>query len=373
MNRQQMPWTLLSVVAALAVLASGGGAQQTVVVDSDLACVGCQIELDTVAMLGDREGDGYVSMPVAVEQLSAGEWLVVHSVNTAQIKIFDATGRYLRREGRQGAGPGEYQWITSLDVGPGDTIRVYDAGLSRLTVLSGDFEVMSTHRVRGMKPPDALLPVRGDTFLVATEVPTAERLGYPLHLIDLEGNAFLSFGAEDPEYRSDLPRLRWRSVDWADPGREVWAAPMMRYVVERWDLSGSKQAEIVRDAEWFQPHENHGFNDDEPPNPALIGIRQDSAGRLWTLVRVADTNWRDAVGWVESRFGSTRWGIADREGYYDTILEVIDATTGQLLASQRFDRVLLRFGSRGRLVAYHEDSLGFPRIDVFRATLTSFE
>jgi hypothetical protein len=54
------------------------------------------------------------------------------------VRVFDTTGAELRAIGRSGEGPGEFQQIVALARGPGDTLAVTDAALSRITMLHPD-------------------------------------------------------------------------------------------------------------------------------------------------------------------------------------------------------------------------------------------
>jgi hypothetical protein len=70
-----------------------------------------------------------------------------------EIRVFSPEGRLLRRIGRQGEGPGEFDRLERFGVA-GDTIWVLDGGLRRLTLFSRDGTVLDT------KPsPEVLVPL----------------------------------------------------------------------------------------------------------------------------------------------------------------------------------------------------------------------
>jgi len=73
-------------------------------------------------------------------------------------------------------------------------------------------------------------------------------------------------------------------------------------------------------------------------DPQVLSLVEDDAGRVWTLLRVADSRWRTAVSWNRTRGGEAAMVpiIDDRDRAFDTVLEVMDATTGSLIASHRF-------------------------------------
>ena len=52
------------------------------------------------------------------------------------IHLFSSNGKYLRKIGRQGKAPGEYQYIWGIQITNGDTLVVYDGVQYRLTIYS---------------------------------------------------------------------------------------------------------------------------------------------------------------------------------------------------------------------------------------------
>jgi hypothetical protein len=62
-----------------------------------------------------------------------------------EIRVFDERGRFVRKVGRAGEGPGEYGWLYSL-FARGDSIVVMDNEGSRITMLGPDLEY--AHRFR---------------------------------------------------------------------------------------------------------------------------------------------------------------------------------------------------------------------------------
>jgi hypothetical protein len=349
-------------------LFNGVPAQDEVSLGAKRGCLECSIEVARVATLGDREGPGFVGYPSGLGRLSTGEWLLADDKSPAAIAVFDSNGAFRRRIGRLGSGPGEFRWITTLDIGRGDTIRIYDAGTARLTIMDGALSVVRTLPL-GIKPPSDFAFMENGRFVAAVELLGVEHLGYPLHLMSEDGTIQESFGATDPAYRKDGdPRKNRRALTRGDDA-DVWSAPLMEYCVERWGTDdGRRIARSCRDVPWFPKHDHIGFNGTEPPNAYLLSIRKDDHGRLWTMVRIAGANWTRGVGKVTDPFGVERRGITDRNAYYDTILEVFDST-GALLASQRLPQALVRFTSQGFAVGYREDAQGYPFVDVYTMSL----
>lgn len=53
---------------------------------------------------------------------------------SSQLLVFSPDGAVIRRLGRKGQGPGEFDWLQSVHVLPGDSVYAFDSGLSRVTV-----------------------------------------------------------------------------------------------------------------------------------------------------------------------------------------------------------------------------------------------
>lgn len=56
----------------------------------------------------------------------------------AGVVVLSPDGRYLRTIGKRGQGPGEFDYIRNVQVLPGDSLLVYDAGINRLSVFPPD-------------------------------------------------------------------------------------------------------------------------------------------------------------------------------------------------------------------------------------------
>ena len=73
-------------------------------------------------------------------RLSDGR-IVVANGGSSELRIFDATGRYLRALGGEGRSPGEFENLNSLHLLPGDSLAAWDGILHRLTIFTEDGRV----------------------------------------------------------------------------------------------------------------------------------------------------------------------------------------------------------------------------------------
>ena len=63
----------------------------------------------------------------------------------------------------------------------------------------------------------------------------------------------------------------------------------------------------------------------------------------------------------------------EKERYFDTIIGVIDPSTGQLLKSMRLDKILSGYlnGGDGLFTTRREDASGMQYVDVWRLVLSN--
>jgi len=130
--------------------------------------------------------------------------------------------------------------------------------------------------------------------------------------------------------------------------------------LEEWDSSGRLLRTITREVEWFEPwFEPPAANArEQAPPPSPIGVYQDGEGLLWTLVHVADANWRPLPPGDVTEGGLTVTTMQQRNRLHDTMVEVIDPESGRLLSSLRLDAYVRGFAGRGIVYSYVEDELG---------------
>lgn len=108
-----------------------------------------------------------------------------------------------------------------------------------------------------------------------------------------------------------------------------------------------------------------GRTEDRQPYVSLM--TRDAEGRLWITVLVAADDWR--FGFTLAQDGTYEPQVT---AIYDTLLEVVEPTTGRLLVSRRFtDRSFVVFLDSDLIVSYREDQAGYPFLDVWRFSLAA--
>ncbi len=74
--------------------------------------------------------------------------ILVADATAHELRVFDERGRFVRKVGRRGEGPGEYGWLTHLLPYVGDSVVVMDNEASRATILDPDLGYVRRFRPR---------------------------------------------------------------------------------------------------------------------------------------------------------------------------------------------------------------------------------
>jgi len=153
---------------------------------------------------GDSGGIDFGS--ISSIAVSPSSDVYVADERAASIFVFDASGRYLRRIGRDGEGPGEFRWLRSLGFA-GDTLRAFDVRLWRMTSLTADGRVARIDPV----PPEEDFGQPAD-FAFARDG-ALHHLGFGRYQASLEA---AMTGRRHGRVRGEVTVERW------SPGDSAW-------------------------------------------------------------------------------------------------------------------------------------------------------
>ena len=218
--------------------------------------------VDTVPIidLGAHEDDpheefGGTVIPV---RLATGQ-IVVAVGSASELRFFDAGGVWLKSAGRSGQGPGEFQSLGWLSLGPGDTMRTYDWGLRRLSIFSPTGAFVRSALLKNPSPERGAIPfgvlvdgriVVGGTRFVTPGFPSGvTRDTAPLLVYGEAGTAVDSFGSfpgSEALVQSDANSATVMGLPYGKSSRLVWLARSMRSMwalrtAQRWPF-GAQQA-----------------------------------------------------------------------------------------------------------------------------------
>jgi hypothetical protein len=117
--------------------------------------------------IGVTKGKGpyLLSLVTGATRLSDGT-IVVADAASAELRYFDASGRFLRAAGGQGRGPGEFFWIRRIFPVAGDTIGVDDP--ARVTLFAPDGELVGTFPSMAGNYLDVLGRLANGSFVATT-------------------------------------------------------------------------------------------------------------------------------------------------------------------------------------------------------------
>jgi len=282
------------------------------------------------------------------------------------VSVYDAKGTLLERFGRKGEGPGEIQGVGAIVVTREDTVHIIDPYLRRQSVFSPSYQFIRSFPIVG----DAYrgFGLADGSLLMNANYPRSNGVGYPLHLMNANGRVLTSFGATAPQPSPPGSHALIRAVAASDGGM-VWTAQWNRYELSLWSVNG-KVREIQRTVPWFPPQIAYqGPGRALRPTPSVSGIWDDGQGQIWVVLQVPDSKWRPPPPEMLPRGEIGPPIDYDRE--YDTIIEIIDIRTGQLLASQRFDQSLRYLMPGGFVLHDREDDDAEPYLDVWRLSFTN--
>jgi len=303
------------------------------------SCRSCRIGRRVVATVSDSLFDVDFSR-VVVGRDAAGRFLIVGRGGV--IGIFDSTGRFLRPFGRSGSGPGEFRGPVAIAHGERDSVFVSDQTLARITVL--DPGLMKAVRTMSAPRHLDLLPLAGGRLLIAGYVASSAAAGQPLHLLRSDGSVQRSFGVDSARVGRAPERTLSRSI-MRLPDGDVLSASMDQYRLTRWGDDYRKQRVFERTVEWFPrigSEERIDQNFARSPIPAQLVAVAAGPTNNTVLVSVVlgrkdfkpDPRLRGRTGEV-AIIPDKPMGLYINE-YMDTIVEILDLKTGEVLASRRF-------------------------------------
>lgn len=151
-----------------------------------------------------------------------------------------------------------------------------------------------------------------------------------------------------------------------------WATEVTRYRPTLYSLAGEELATLDRTGDFFPRSDVYRTPRDvrdPPPTPEIRALHLDSDGLLWVAYLIAGDEWQEAV--------RTRDPLRapDRNMLYDTVVEVIDPDSAELLARTVVPWSLFKVSmmeASGQLMMSYvaEEGSGFPEATVLRFTLT---
>lgn len=349
-----MCYLMFSRSAALAILIvlelgipGNGWAQDLIRVPDATACEACRVEFrETARIGGDSDPFGVVGRDAdRTVFLPSGEFWVASSQVDGTLLRFSPRGDLMEIQRREGEGPGEFQRVLHL-LSIEDTLLVVDQ--SRLTLLDTEGELIRTH------------PFERHTYKAV-----ASGAGLLVNAFDAQRrqNGIASISSEGatvahyPTVTRGLDRTQDFRVRIARSANGFWTARENTHELVRWSPAGTKELVLARESAFLVPWELADWASyrPDPYPPRLMDLYEDEMGRVWTISHVADENFVPLD--PEDPYG--RDEVRPREHpQMDALVEVIDPARGQVVARARFDGVMSKFLTGGRVALFEATPIG---------------
>ena len=353
---------LLCLLAGLPGAGSSRAAAQEVLILSTPVCATCSVRLERVGVYGDADGEGWVDNTSRLALLPDAV-VVVNLTARHELVVFDRDGRFLRRMGRSGGGPGEFGVINDIAASTDGRLHVMDRRHGRMTVYRPDLTLEKVIPVPGRPVDVGLLPLDDGSYVVNAMLGSAERIGLPLHRIGPDGALIVSYPAASTHVTPGQEMDLLMRMALGGDRTSFWSVSTNTYQVDRYHIDGS----LLESFRLEPPWESDGGGRQgpgPPPSPPGVMTVQERDGLLWILSRRRTPDFRAATSRIHGPEGlATR--IDDYNRYYESVLDVVDPRTRQLVSRSVIPGYLLRFVAPG-VVVVHEEADLVPRLVLYR-------
>ena len=149
-----------------------------------------KLQLQEKLTIGEEVSDSteYLFANIREIRLLKDEQLLVANGADNSLRIFNMNGRFDRKFGERGRGPGEFHEISSVDITEDNRILLIDRYQNRVTIFSNTGELLDTIGLPIPNMTSAQLILkreRGDSFFIGyRDFYNSEDKGYYLHLFD---------------------------------------------------------------------------------------------------------------------------------------------------------------------------------------------
>lgn len=352
--------------------ATGGVAQDIVRIDDRPQCAQCRIDVERIATLTPpSEEFSVVRLPTpSVARDLGGRYVVGLVLGQAAIAVFDGSGTWSHSVGRLGEGPGEYYNARMLlRVDSADSLHVFQ--LTRETVLAPGARTVARAKTIEVSPSDIVFC--GGRRIVAAVVRAPRGTSTPVQVLARDGSVVEGIGLVAGRPLSfDHPVFVARRLACAGESANVWSAYWTRYELSRFTPAGDEEVRIVRVGEWFSPYEPEpGEGWMIPQRPILEGLVDLGDGTVLVALSEADAEYAAPVS--DNPEGAPIDPFVGNDRRLDTVLEVLDIATGQVLARRKLDEYLGIVSTAGRqeplFFSLREEGTGDLVVDVWRVRM----
>lgn len=348
-------------------LASGDSTASITIAEAVAICDEC-IRSRDLLVLGDLQGPGYVENTERVLRDNGGRYWVMQPGGV--LKVFDASGTFVAQVGGSGQGPLEFSRPLPINVDSSGYVHIVDAANQRVSVIGPDFTLHAEVPLpMGGTFNDVEALLADDSYVANMWLATADRIGYPLHII--AGQKLTeSFGTIEANGSQDPFRaMRVLAVD--SVGR-IYSAKRFAYDIQVWSSVGRRVVGMLGPRLNENDVKPTFYNLSDNPLPNEIDDLQVHGSNLWILSRRRKNNWQshmverlypDGLVGLQLRVGSTM------DSVYVSRLEVVSLQTGEFIARRDFDELLTGFIGPGLVLRNISLADGTPQLAVHGVNL----
>jgi hypothetical protein len=318
----------VGVASCILTGASGVEAQR-----SSVACTECSIEVTHVVTLrGTAESpQPEPTIMTTVARDARGWYYVAPMADLVSVGVYRPDGA-LHRAIRVPMQAGASAFVAEVKIRL-DTLLAVDQAARVVHAIP--LESGQPRRIAIGARAEGILPAQDGGFLAHFHLRTPELVGLPLHALDGIGRRTRSFGDPGLVTSSADPYAVKRNIA-RGPGGTVFTTWLNRYRIEEWSADGTLRRIIEPSRPWFTPWNSYPPNlRSNPPPPWLDSIRVDvEQGLIWCLIHVPSGRWQSEADIPTSDHAASPT-LHERNRVFDTVIEVLDLQTGELIASRR--------------------------------------
>ena len=137
-----------SFLACLLLTTTASAQRVEVIKSAGPGAWGNNLRLVEELRIGELEGaEHYTFGPIRDLAVSKDRMIVVAESNPALLRVYDASGKFVKKIGRIGNGPGEYQQITGVKAMADGNLAVHDARVGRISVFDAQGNFLRSHNL----------------------------------------------------------------------------------------------------------------------------------------------------------------------------------------------------------------------------------
>ncbi|MDX9812638.1 MAG: 6-bladed beta-propeller, partial [Bacteroidales bacterium] len=166
--------------------------------------------IDPIRTIGDDISDDYFFVKITTGIISSNRDIFVGDSGGKFIAKYSWDGKFIKRIGQAGQGPGDFLSVTRFGI-VGSKLITYDIDNRRICILTPELDILDYIKIHNPLVSGDLIPVAGDRFLCSFRVLSATNGRGRIGFIDAEGKLGHCFFRRDQFGNTSMTRddLKW--------------------------------------------------------------------------------------------------------------------------------------------------------------------